>query len=170
MIKLIGAAMIAAACALGCVSVLKEQWGRVRELRSLCAALSMMRREMSLNLTALPELSKKLSECCDEPAAGFFRMTWLMCEELGDFEFCGIWRLCIGKCFERLRQDELYALENLGAVLGRFTLDAQLKAIDDCEEILSVRLREYMSVRKEENRLKLGLMCAGCALILIVLA
>ena len=78
MIKLIGAAMIAAACALGCASVLKEQWGRVRELRSLCTALSMMHREMSLNLTALPELSKKLSECCDDPAAGFFRMTWLM--------------------------------------------------------------------------------------------
>lgn len=170
MIKLIGAAMIAAACALGCVSVLKEQMERVRELRSLCASLSMMRREMSLNLTALPELSKKLSECCDEPAAGFFRMTWLMCEELGDFEFCGIWRLCVEKCFERLRPDELYALETLGAVLGRFTLDAQLKAIEDCEEILSGRLREYMSVRKEENRLKLGLMCAGCALILIVLA
>ena len=59
MIKLIGAAMIAAACALGCVSVLKEQRRRVRELRSLCTALAMMRREMSLNLTALPELSKK---------------------------------------------------------------------------------------------------------------
>ena len=114
MIKLIGAAMIAAACALGCASVLKEQMGRVHELRSLCASLSMMRREMSLNLTALPELSKNLSECCDEPAAGFFRMTWLMCEELGDFEFCGIWRLCIGKCFASLRQDELYALEKNG--------------------------------------------------------
>ena len=170
MIKLIGAAMIAAACALGCATVLKEQRGRVRELRSLCTALAMMRREMSLNLTALPELSKKLSESCGEPAAGFFRMTWLMCEELGDFEFCGIWRLCIGKCFARLRQDELYALETLGAVLGRFALEAQLKAIDDCEETLSGKLNEYMSVRKEENRLKLGLMCAGCALILIVLA
>ena len=62
------------------------------------------------------------------------------------------------------------ALETLGAVLGRFALDAQLKAIDDCEEMLSGRLREYMSARKEENRLKLGLICAGCALILIVLA
>ena len=122
MIKLIGAAMIAAACALGCASVLKEQRRRARELRSLCTALAMMRREMSLNLTALPELSKKLSECCDEPAAGFFRMTWLMCEELGDFEFCG-------NCLNLVHKKVMHYLTILGFRIHWYVLRANIDIV-----------------------------------------
>ncbi len=81
------------------------------------------------------ELVGALAEKSRPPVCGFYRRCLEEMPSLGQRSFRKIWCDSLGSCRELLlREDEQDALEELGAVLGRFDLKQQQRAIHYCKQ------------------------------------
>lgn len=167
--KLMGAGLVAAAGLLICAVYAREQARRLRELEELCALLRLMKGELELRLTPLPELMRIARDSLGEPAAAFAADVESGLAALGERDFSDIWAGSAQKNFTHLEHGEAEELEKLGGVLGRYSADVQLEAIEKLAGVLEDRKRLCREAMPEKSRAAAGIVMAGCALLLIVL-
>lgn len=168
-IKLIGAALIIAGCGGVGFSMAANHRREENALRQLIGALDYMGCELQYHLTPLPDLCRSAAV----QSGGCVRDVLLCLAVELENQIAPDAAACMNAAISktaRLPRQVRKNLESLGALLGRFDLEGQLKGIDaarhqcrrDLDELSTnrdVRLRSYQT---------LGL-CAGSALAVLFL-
>ena len=170
MIRLVGAALLTgggAALGFGAVRHLER---RVRDLDLLGAGLTVMRREIDLRLTPLPELLTLAAKETKEEVSDFFRLCSVGAKHLNGRAFRQIWRQGLESVRLRIEPEDLAVVEQLGGVLGRYDGANQRQALDEA----LARLNEQRKLAADQrNRLgkvygALGL-TAGVFLVILLI-
>ena len=157
--KLLGAALVAAAFAvLGASEALRLR-RRARLTSELAAGLELLRGEIVSRLAPMPEAAERLARHGPEGTRVFYAAVCTGLESFGGAEFSELWRRALGLL--DIGAPARAALLNLGASLGRYGAEEQGSAISACE----------LELRREEarvmGRLRAGL-AAGAGLILAI--
>ena len=143
----LGAALLAAGCTWLGLRAAGRLAARVALLRSMMGALEWMRRELSLRLTAVPELLEGLEGAALPPADGIFRR--FRAQLRAGVRLSQAW----GQALEGVPcppQDRQLLLA-LGHILGRYDVQGQLDSLAALERALEERLDQA-----EEERRRLG--------------
>lgn len=167
--KKLGAMLILFSCLLYCLRFIKGQRARLRELESLALLLESMGTELGQRLTPLPELIGLMEGRAGGSAEAFVARLQASLPRLGDESFADIWRGSASDSFRLLNEQELNSVAELGVYLGRFDIAAQLRAIDDCARLLRDLALLLRREQRDKRRVRLGLACAGGAMLVIVL-
>lgn len=168
-LRLIGGALIVAACggyglALGAAHRQKE-----RELERLIEVIAHMESQLSYQLTPLPELCRQAARGVGGPVGEVFRNLALALDQQSAPEVSGCMAVALSES-RPLPPGLGSILTRLGAGLGRYDLPGQLRGLraarqacrrqlDALEADRDVRLRSYRT---------LGL-CAGAALVILLI-
>ena len=131
--------------------------------------LTLMRSELEVRRTPLPELAEVMKTSCTGCGAHFARLLARGLSDIGERSFPELWSESACLSFPHLPADERRSFDLLGSVLGRYELCTQLAVLDRCAEELRItdrRLREKISLRGKTSA---GLFCAGSLLLILVL-
>jgi len=165
MLKLLGAALVTlCGLALG-LDAVGSLARRERALRSLCAALTILERELAFRLPPLPELFRELGAQSPPPAAELFARCAGDLERLGERPFAQLWTAA-AESLPDLTGEDRAILAQLGAVLGRWDAHDQRQAVEEVRLRLSEQAAQAASRRGREGRaygvlgLSLGLFTA----------
>jgi len=165
MLKLVGAALLTGgglALGLGAAGELAE---RIAALNALSAALGLLESELALRAPATPELMELLAQRAPEPAAALFREVCRGLPRLGEVRLQELWGAGLAQ-LEALTDQDRRPLLELGAVLGRYDVEAQARAAAAARRELEETARRLSERRREESRsyaavgLTLGLLLA----------
>lgn len=171
MLSVIGAGFIICGTAAWGLMAVARLKSRAKILSAFIASLELMASELSFRLTVLPELVGALAEKSRSPVSSFYSRCLEEMPSLGQRSFRMIWCGSLDGSPELLlREDEQAALEELGAVLGRFDLNQQQRAIHYCKARLSSFLSRAEAERDKQSRLygTLGI-ASGVMAVLILL-
>lgn len=164
--KLTGALICAAAwVTMGIVYYVNEK-RQLAALLSLSRAFAMMRSELAVRLSPIPELLKIPAEGY---AAGFLKNVSKGMEHIGETSLSRLWTEALEECPPLLNGDEKQIVKALGAVLGRATLDTQLQSLSDASTRLMDRAEELRRRLPTVRKLSLGLTTAFGLLTAILL-
>lgn len=164
MTKLLGAALLCGGGAAVGVYKYMSLRKRARTLAGLIAALNIMRGEIRVRLTPLPEILKMLSERGDASVRGFFARVSSRMPELAESSLSSIWRGALPELCD-LCGDDAAALAELGDVLGRFDAAEQESAINAAAETLGASLSLLRERLRSAPRMYIGLgLCLGAML------
>ncbi len=167
--KLLGAALILAAClGAGAVYALAKRQ-RMETLQGLWGALGLMEGELETRLSPLPELVRLAAAEAQGQAGAFLDSLSGRLDRLGEAEFAQLWREAAEEQLSALNPEEREEICRLGLVLGRYELEKQLAALGACRAILRTGLDEAVLRYPGEKRLGLGLGAAAGALLVIAL-
>lgn len=169
MIRLLGAMLII--CAAGYVGVSQAMLlrQRARVLAGLQTTVDLMKNEISGHLTPLPEVCKLASLAAPGPLSDFFAR---LSQDLLDPE-AGTVQQLIRRNLDRydllLRSPERQTLLDLGAALGRYDVEGQLRALDLAGTRLEGFAKQAQAEQKERSKAcgVLGV-CAGLALVILL--
>ncbi len=170
MLKLTGAALIAAACVLASAIYIAGEKARIRELREMCELLRLMQGELETRLTPLPELIHALTERTGGSAKRFLMTMERELEKLGERDFDEIWAEAAETSYTQIEEREREEVKKLGGVLGRYSVEIQLEQLQSCADKLTERWRLDAEKAPEKGRVGTGMICALGALLLIALA
>ena len=168
MIRLIGAALVAAGGALLGFQAAAELRGRVLTLDQLEEGLAVLERELELNLPPLPRLLERGAAHSEGAARELFQGCVRGLDRLDREDFSSLWRRLVGE-LPRLDPEGQAILSPLGDTLGRYEAGRQLEALSAARRRLgelSARL-EKDSRRKGQVYQALGL--SGGAFLVILL-
>lgn len=166
-IKWIGAMLIVAGCAFAGFAMAGAYCREERTLRQFVGALDYMACELQYRMTPLPELCAQAAEKSGGCIGAVFQAlaTELSRQIQSDVE------RCMNRALEEGRDIPDKTLEMfrmLGASLGRFDLDGQIKGLENVRSCCSMMLKDLSNGR--EARLRsyqtLGI-CTGAALAII---
>ncbi len=169
MLRLLGAMLVMSACFAAAQGRNRRCAQELDTLRQLERALELMSAELSLRLTSLPELLKRLEKNSHGPVGRFFGGVAASMERLGELPFAELWNAALERNFTELDGSAAEALRALGSVLGRYELEAQLAAAADCRARLHALAEEKSAALQEGRRLSLGLSAAFGGLVCILL-
>ena len=167
--KIAGAILLLCAFVFAGSCVVKEKRSRIRSLRDLCCALEIMEGELSLRDSALPELCSYLSVHAAGEAQRLFSTLLGMLPLLGEQSFSSLWDKASAGCSGALRERDRDSLHSLGAVLGRYDVEIQLRQLRTCKSIFQKSREEAEYNYPMERRLWLGLCSSAGALFAILL-
>lgn len=170
MIRLLGAALLAAgACALG-FSAVGHLEGRVKDLRELVAGLEVMERELAWSLLPLPELLGRAAQATGGRTRQFFQLCSQGADHLNGRTFRQVWLQGEEASGLRLEGTDRLLLEQLGGVLGRYDGDSQRRALATAVGRLEQQRLQAQSQRQRLGRVygTLG-MAAGALLVILFL-
>lgn len=170
MLKMLGALMvILGAGSVGLETVLG--FGRrVQVLSSLVSALELMHAELTGRLCPLPELMETLGRSVPRPLSAFFRRVCSGMEELGEKSFAEIWAQELAASPElMLNRSETELLCELGAVLGRYDVNAQARSVLYTKKRMESFLERAEEEKRERSRLAGTLSLAAGAAVVIIL-
>ena len=133
------------------------QYRRVNALLRLSAAMEMMRGEIALNLTPVPELMELISRSFDGPVGEFFRNTSELMPELGKESLSELWSRAVDETADLpLNRGERDELRLLGSVLGRFDAGEQERVL-----LLAADKFAGLASRAGEKAAQERKLCAG---------
>lgn len=166
-LKMIGAILIVLVCGgLGFAMAAAHRM-EVRTLKQLCTVLDFMECEMLYRLTALPELCR----CAAQVATGTLKKFLLTLAQEMDSQIAPDVFHCVQAALWRVKgipTGTAEMLGRLGASLGNFDLDGQLKGLAAVRMESQQMLERLM--QNQEARLRgyqtLGL-CAGAAVVIL---
>ncbi|MCM1057280.1 MAG: stage III sporulation protein AB [Firmicutes bacterium] len=172
MLRLTGACMILTGC-FGLGLWYRRQFtGRVRALRALCDALSLLAGEIRYGRGTLPE-------CCEQAAcrlnnslkAAFKRTADKMRENTGE-SFAGVFKECTGGPLQEMPLKEEDREEFLRFVSAGTFGDGQmqLSLIEQSREMLETKAASLERENGEKCRMAVGLGAMGGLLIILVLS
>lgn len=163
--KLLGAALVAAAfAAMGASEALRLR-RRARLTAELAAGLELLRGEIVSRLAPMPEAAERLALHGPEGTRAFYAAVSAGLENFGGAEFSELWRRALGLL--DIGPAARAALENLGASLGRYGAQEQDSAISACELELRREAERASEEARVMGRLRAGL-AAGAGLILAI--
>lgn len=120
MIRLVGALLTAGGGALLGFMAAGRLARRAEVLRMLASAVEQMDREISFQLTPMPELMERLAANYPPPVGTLFHNCRRGMETLGRRSMGEIWRQALADAPLDLEERETAVLEELGEALGRF--------------------------------------------------
>ncbi|MCM1192478.1 MAG: stage III sporulation protein AB [Butyrivibrio sp.] len=171
MLKLAGACMILTGC-FGMGLWYRRQFrGRVRALRVLCDALSLLGSEIRYGRRTLPECCEQAAHRLNEPLkAAFIRTADKMRENTGE-SFAGIFAECTGGPLGEMPLKEEDREEFLRFVSAGTFGDGQMQLtlIEQSREQLEARAASLERENGEKCRMALGLGAMSGLLIILVL-
>ncbi len=168
MIRLVGAALVAAGAAWLGLGAAAELGRRVRRLEALSAGLELLERELWERGAPLPEVFRALARRTEEPAAGLFARCAQACAALDREPFPAAWRRLAG-ALEGLPPEAGAALLPLGEVLGRYEVQGQREAIGQARAALDRARRRAEEERSRMGRVYQALGLAGGGFLVILL-
>ena len=150
--RLLGALLIlSAAVGIG-LHFMSLSRSRLRALEDFDAALCLMRGELSLRNSPLPEVLEKLSQDSAGQARLFFMTLSDSLPLLGTCPFSRLWETTLQKSCPVLPETARRELIRLGNSLGRYDLERQLSELaavqQRLEQIALQAAREYAQIRK----------------------
>ena len=163
--KLLGAALVAAAFAVLGASEARRLRRRARLTSELAAGLELLRGEIVSRLAPMPEAAERLARHGPEGTRVFYAAVCTGLESFGGAEFSELWRRALGLL--DIGAPARAALLNLGASLGRYGAEAQGSAISACELELRREAERASEEARVMGRLRAGL-AAGAGLILAI--
>lgn len=167
--KWVGAAMVLAAASIACLTLLCDQKRRLEAFHSLSEALKILRGELLSRGATISEGIEKAGSASRGVGKELMLAVLAGLRELGERSFSEIWRNALDTCSLEDKPESLEPLAGLGSILGRFDLDAQLKALDACikrlDELWEAEKKEYPARRK----LLISLSLAGGIFLVILL-
>ena len=145
----------------------RGQRRRIVCLSGLSRALSRLEAELTGKNASLPARAALLAG--EEGAAGaFFSALSEMIPELGERSFRQLWCEAMEGELCALNDEEMRAVRELGAVLGRYPLDMQLASLSRCRKLLDDHLEQARRKLPDDARLVWGL-SAACGLFLLII-
>lgn len=166
--KMIGAVMILAAAALIGFSLLREKRERLLGIRSLAMALGRLRGELSTRASPLAEGIEKASSSSNGMGKNLMCCVSKRLHDLGERSFSELWNAALLESCGRLEKHDLEELKDLGAVLGRFDLELQLRALDGCISFLEDRWEKGSAAYPADRRLLLSVTLAMSSVLVIL--
>ena len=136
-----------------------------RRREELCRMLDMMEFELERFRTPLPALFGKLREQMAGDAGDFCRTVSAGFEAGEGYDLAGIWE----RALKVLPPPERGILRPLGAVLGRYGTEEQLRALAVCARDMERARDEARDEAREKGRLCVGLSAAGAAAMAVLL-
>lgn len=169
MIRVLGAALVAAGCALLGFRRGEELKRRVRALEALQVGFEQMRRELTLRLTPLPRLMAGLARVAPAPAGELFGGCARALEHLECKPFPAAWTALCEK-LPSLNDEDRRLLIPLGGVLGRCEAGEQAAAIAEACRVLEERCRAARQDSRSKGRVcrALGAAAGGFLAILLL--
>jgi stage III sporulation protein AB len=171
MIKALGSVLLIGGAALIGIFASGEIAVRSRSLDGFLKALEIMRAEIGESLVPVSELMEKLSKQTPSPVCDFFAECAREKRENPESAFFLIWSKALSRAdYLRLSANEKDVIEELGAFLGRYSLDAQLKAIEKSARRLGSLALVAANDKKRLGKLyaKLGVI-GGMAVTIILI-
>lgn len=169
MIKIFGAIfLLGGATVIGFLAA-NELTVRVRVLSGFLSALSVMRSEIGERLTPIPELLDRLSKNSAPPLDAFFLACHYEKEQKADTQLSVIWLKNLRRAeYLKLKQNEKEVISEIGAVLGRYGADEQLKSLSQIMRRVETLLESAEADKKRLGSVytKLGFVC-GMAMVII---
>lgn len=169
MIKVIGSILIIGGTATIGLKKILSMDNRVKALSSMISALEIMQSEILFRLTPIPELLQYLSETASGPSRIFFENCCREINRLGEESLLRIWKKALKNTPElELHSEEERALLDLGAVLGKYDLDGQGRAIAYAVSRLEKILQDAKTEKQMQSKVY-GIMgiAAGLAVVII---
>ena len=168
MLRVLGAALVAAGCAWGGFRAAAGLRAGVRALEEMEQGLALLEQELEWDSPPLPQLMDRLIPRSSGPAKELFQGSRSALERLEEESFSRSWKALVGER-EALGREGRDCLLPLGDVLGRCTGEEQRRGI----QAARLRLRS-LSARAEEDSRRLGrvyrtLGLSGGAFLVIVL-
>lgn len=168
-IKYLGVVLVIAGCAGTGISMAAEHTREIRTLQQIAAALEYMESELRYRMTPLPELCVSTAK---QVNGTIKKVLELLAEEL-DRQISPNVSCCMRGALKKagyVPPISSVILERVGACLGLFDLQGQLKAL----ESVAAECRQHLQQLNEnrESRLRsyqtLGI-CAGAALVILLI-
>lgn len=168
-LKLIGAILVIAACGGVGASMVRDHKREEKGTSELIQAIDLMSCELEQHLTPLPQLCRMVAE----NGSGIIGRVFMDLSSELDKQVGPSVSLCMAEAIRRntkLTTNTRNLLEQLGATLGRFDLNGQIKGLEAVKRSCLVQLDHF--TKNRDVRLRsyqtLGL-CAGAALAIIFL-
>ena len=170
MLRLLGAVLLAAGPSVIGFHAAARLARRPRLLRELIAALEQMEREITFRLTPLPELFTRLSREYGGPVGRLFSNCSDEMDTLGQQSLSQIWRQALAEAGLDLDGRGLRAMEDLGAVLGRYDEEGLRAALDRANAELSAAAEQAEREWEQKGRMDqvLGLTAGAFLVILLI--
>ena len=169
MVKLLGAALVAAgAVSIGYAAVERLR-ARTAALRALADALELMERELCFRLTPMPELLSDLAGRTLPPADRFFRQCAEGLDELPKHTLGELWQAAAAESLPALHRNDLTVLLPLGAILGRYSGEEQRQAIAQTTDELRRAHLAAEGEQRQRGKVYSALSAAAGALLVILL-
>ena len=138
-------------------------------LASFCAMLEQLGGLLGSEAAPMPELIGALILRSGGCASVFLQTLADSMDRLGERSFFELWNHALDAAPVALEPEDRNTLEELGSVLGRYELEAQLRAVESCRAVFCRRLDALRLELPQVKRLTLGLSLAASALIGITL-
>lgn len=171
MLKFLGALLVVGAGGAAGLWVAQGYARRPEELRALQGALGLLATEISFALTPLPDALVQVARRADPRVAGLFRdVATLLCNRSGE-TVEEAWAKALDRFASRsaLRDEDIAALAELGAVLGVSDCEDQVRHLALVVERLKVQgLRADEEARKNVRLWRYLGFCAGAAAVLVL--
>ncbi|MGN0986066.1 MAG: stage III sporulation protein AB [Candidatus Enterenecus sp.] len=170
MIRLAGAALLAAGSGLLGLCAVHRLDGRVWDLRQLILGLETMIRELDYRLAPLPELLERAAAEAEGEVSQFFSLSARGASHLNGRTFQAVWRQAAEAAQLRLDQTDMALLEQLGGVLGRYDGESQRRALALAVDRLEERRVQAGERRARQGRVYgvLGLTAGAFLMILLI--
>lgn len=169
LMKLLGLTLIvfsSGLCGINYVSARKE---RLAELGSFISMLELIMAELVTNQSPLPEILHKISDNICGKASDFAKLMLLNLSVLGEKGFDTIWSESLRACEISFSIDEYQSFMKLGAILGKYEIEFQIRAIEDSLWLLKKREESYSAAYPQTKRLSLGLSVSAGLMLAIIL-
>lgn len=169
MVRLLGAAVLAAIAAWAGLVARRRLFDRVAMLRALSAALARLERELSFHLAPLPRLFEALAVQAGAPVSGFFAHCAQGMGNLGTVPLSALWESGLDSNLATLTQEERQTMHELGAVLGRYDGERQRQALREAAERLDEHITAAVEQRDRLGRVYSALGITGGLFLLILI-
>lgn len=167
--KLAGAVLILTASFLIGQTLLMEKKRGLSGLRTLAAALSQLRGELSTYEVTLSKGFNKAAGLSEGMGRELMHTVAERLDDLGDRTFAEIWSGALGDCCAGMEEAVLSQMQGLGNVLGKFDLSLQLQALDNCIALLQDRIKKEKDDYPLQRKLLLStLLTLGSFLVIII--
>lgn len=165
--KLIGAALILLGCGGAGFYLAATHEKELRTLRKLMYILEHMISELQFRMTPLPELCLHLIQETGGVLRNFFQILYEELEQQINPDVKCCVRCALKRCHD-LPNHTAECLEQMGASLGRFDLEGQLRALDGVVQLCKRHIAQLEENKKQRLRSykTLGI-CAGAAMVIL---
>ena len=168
MIRLIGAALVAAGGAwLGYLAA-KELRGQVRAVRQMAEGLALLERELELSAPPLIQLLERGAARSGGPARALFQGCLQGMDSLDRECFSALWRRLVPEC-GGLSPEGQAVLLPLGDTLGRYGEDRQREALSAARRQLEELAARLEADSRRQGRVYQALGLSGGAFLVILL-
>ena len=169
MLRLLGAALVVGGGAWAGLGAVGELERRTRDLDAWCDALERMESELSFRLSAMPELTERLSHSVRPPVKEVFLDLRGDLNRLGEISFEELWREAVAAHPGALGGEELDELKTLGSVLGRYGWAEQCRSLESARQTLAGRAAQAREELRQKGKVYAALGVSLGAFLTILL-